>query len=290
MVGPSGPMDKEDAAQVAQYLSERIAGPVGFDVWTREESGLLRTDRDNCTHCGDVLELARQLASLHPAMNVTAYDLEKHASRAEEAGINVPPTTIVRGGGRSLRLVGLFSGLLFPALLDIVWFVSRGETPLPEETRIALAELPEVEVEVMLAPYDPYSAHMARLVGAFAVEAPKMKLQLTEIAELPVLAGQRSLTEVPVTSINGRRFSGAWDDAPLLLQIQRVVEGNDEAVIRDRVLATPFLTEEQAIQRAQEELQREQAAQSGIVAPGGPGGPGGPAAPGSGSGLIVPGR
>ena len=103
-----------------------------------------------------------------------------------------------------------------------------------------------------------------------------MKLQLTEIAELPVLAGQRSLTEVPITSINGRRFAGAWDDTPLLQQIQRVIEGNDEAVIRDRVLATPFLTEEQAIQRAQEELQREQAAQGGVITPPGAGAGGSP--------------
>jgi hypothetical protein len=279
-------MDREDAVQVAQYLGPKIAGPVGFDVWTRQESGLARTDRDVCTHCGDALELARQLASLHPALSVTAYDMEKHASRAEEAGITLPPTTVVRGGGRSIRLVGLFSGLLFPALLDVIWFVSRGETPLTEETRIALAELPAVEIEALLAPYDPYSAHMARLLGAFAVESKAMKLQLTEIAEFPVLAGQRAMTEVPVISINGRRFSGAWDDVPLLQQIQHVIAGSNEAVIRDRVLATTFLTEEQAIRRAQEELQRERAGASGLAAPGDPGAGGA----GPGSGLIVPGR
>lgn len=286
MVRPASPMDKEDALQVAQYLSERIGGPVGFDVWTREESGLVRTDRDNCLHCSDALELARQLASLHPALNITHYDMEKHASRAEEAGITLPPMTVVRGHGRSIRLVGLFSGLLFPALLDVISFVSHGETPLPEETRIALAELPPVEIEVMLAPYDQYSAHMVRLLGAFAVESKGIKLQLTEIAELPVLAAQRAVTEVPIVSINGRRFSGAWDDQPLLQQIQHVVEGNDDAVIRERVLATPFLTEEQAIQRAREEQQRQQAGPGGIAAPG-PASPGG-AQPGS--GLIVPGR
>ena len=284
MVQPAGPMDKDDAVQVAQYLAPKLTGPVGFDVWTREESGLVRTDRDTCSHCGDALELARQLASLHPALTVTSYDLEKHASRAEEAGVTLPPTTIVRGGGRSIRLVGLFSGLLFPPLLDLVWFISQGETPLPEEMRIGLAELPEVEIEAMVAPYDPYSAHMARLLAAFAVEAKSMRLQLTEIAEFPMLAGQRSLTEIPIISINGRRFSGAWDDEPLLEQIRRVIDGNDEAVIRERVLATPFITEEQAIQRARDEQQRGQASASGIVTPGDPGSGTG------GSGLIVPGR
>jgi hypothetical protein len=284
MVGPAGPMDKDDAVQVAQYLGPKIKGPVGFDVWTREESGLLRTDRDVCNHCDDALELARQLASLHPALNVTSYDLDKHASRAEEAGITLAPTTTLRAGGRSIRLAGLFSGMLFPALLDLVWFFSQGEAPLPEETRTALAELPEVEIELMVVPYDPYSAHMARLLGAFAVEAKQMKVQLTEIAEFPILASQRSMSEVPVISINGRRFSGAWDDALLLRQIQRVIANSDEAVIRERVLATPFLTEEQAIERAREEMARQQAS-GGVVPPGG-----GPAGPGGGSGLIVPGR
>lgn len=283
MVGPAGPMDKDDAVQVAQYLGPKISGPVGFDVWSREESGLLRTDRDVCNHCDDAVELARQLASLHPALNVTSYDLDKHASRAEEAGITLAPTTVLRSRGHSIRLAGLFSGMLFPALLDLVWFFSQGEAPLPEETRIALAELPEVEIEAMVVPYDPYSAHMARLLGAFAVEAKQMRVQLTEIAEFPILAGQRSMSEVPIISINGRRFSGAWDDALLLLQIQRVIAGSDEAVVRDRVLATPFLTEEQAIQRAQEEMRRQQAG-GGAAPPGG-----GPSAPG-GSGLIVPGR
>jgi hypothetical protein len=277
-------MDKDDAVQVAQYLGPKIKGPVGFDVWSREESGLIRTDRDVCNHCDDALELARQLASLHPALNVTSYDLDKHASRAEEAGVTLAPTTTLRAGGHSIRLVGLFSGMLFPALLDLVWFFSQGEAPLPEETRIALAELPEVEIEAMVVPYDPYSAHMVRLLGAFAVEAKQMTVQLTEIAEFPILAGQRSMSEVPVISINGRRFSGAWDDALLLLQIQRVIANSDEPVIRDRVLATPFLTEEQAIERARQELAQQQQASGGIVPPGG-----GPAGP-SGGGLIAPGR
>jgi hypothetical protein len=284
MVGPARPMDKDEAVQVAEYLGPKIKGPVGFDVWAREESGLLRTDRDVCNHCDDALELARQLASLHPALNVTSYNLDKHASRAEEAGITLAPTTMLRGGGRSIRLTGLFSGMLFPALLDLVWFFSQGEAPLPEETRIALAELPEVEIELMVAPYDPYSAHMVRLLGAFAVEAKQMKVQLTEIAEFPILAGQRSMSEVPVININGRRFSGAWDDALLLLQIQRVIANSDEAVIRERVLATPFRTEEQAIELARQEMTQQRQASGSVGPPGS-----GTAGPGGSSGLIVPG-
>ena len=277
----TGPLEKPDAAQVAQYLNERVGGSVGFDVWTREESELVRTDRDSCVHCGDVVQLGRQLASLHPALNVTIYDLEKHASRAEEAGIATPPTMIVRGSGRSIRVVGLFSGMLFPALLDLIGFISRGESPLTDETREALVDLDEVEIEAMVMPFDPYSAYMARLLGSLAVASRSIKLQLTELSEFPILAGQRSVSEIPLITINGRRFSGAWDEAPLVEQIQRVLAGDDEPVVRERVLVAPYLSEEQAMHMARQQMAQQQPPSGGVQGPEGTGGA---------SGLIVPGR
>ena len=275
-----GPIEKPDAVQVAAYLEERVGGSVRFDVWSREESGLVRTDRDSCVHCGDVVQLGRQLGSLHPALSVTIYDLDRHASRAEEAGITAAPTMIVRGSGRSIRLVGLFSGMLFPALLDVIGFISHGQAPLTDETREALVDLAEVEIEAMLMPFDPYSAYMAQVLGSLAAESPSIKLQLTELSEFPILAGQRSVSEIPLMTINGRRFSGAWDEAPLMEQIQRVLGGNDEPVVRERVLVTPYLSEEQAIHLAQQQQAQQPPA----------GDAQGPAATGGGSGLIVPGR
>tara|TARA_Y100000588_G_scaffold327178_2_gene362029 strand:+ start:1697 stop:2560 length:864 start_codon:yes stop_codon:yes gene_type:complete len=260
MLLPPGPLDRDEAIQVADYLLPKLSRSVSFDVWTRKESGLLRTDRDTCSHCDDVLELARQLASLHSGISVTSYDFEKHSSRAEESNITLAPTTIVRGNQRSIRLVGLFSGLLFPVLLDIIWLVSQGRAPFTDEQRTILTDLTkdEIEIEAIITPYDPYSAHMARLLSAFAVETPLIKLELTEMAELPILAGQRAIDQVPITIINGKRFVGAWDEEPLLEQLQRVIIGNDEPVIREQVLSTPFLTEDQAIQQAREELERQQ--------------------------------
>ena len=38
---PVGPLDREERAQVAAYLGERLVGSVGLDVWTREESTLM---------------------------------------------------------------------------------------------------------------------------------------------------------------------------------------------------------------------------------------------------------
>ena len=65
-------------------------------------------------------------------------------------------------------------------------------------------------------------------------------------------------------------------------EVVRVVEGNEEPVVRERVLPTPYLSEDDAIRMGNE---RAQAAQQARAAP--PGRP--PGAPPS-SGLYVPGR
>jgi hypothetical protein len=298
-----GPLTRPQSFQVMRWLRERVNRRVSLDVWTRPESGLVLPDRDPCTHCDDVQRAMRQLSTLHPAIQFTGYDLERHADRAAEASIDLAPTTVIRGSGRSIQCVGLFSGLLFPALLDLIWFASTGRTPMNDQTRGRLAALDDpVEVEVMLVPYDAYSGHMARLVGALGVESRRVRVRLVEAAEFPVLASRRMVEQVPLLTINGRRFIGAWEEQPLVEQIIRVVEGNDEPVIRDRIYAAPFYTEEQV-----REILREQAQAAGQQPPAedaplgvempedDPVGAGGPAdapqpEPGPGSGLIVPGQ
>ena len=279
-----GPIAAAELANVRGHLGQRLSGPVGLDLWSREESQLIRTDRDRCKHCPDVVELGRQLASLHPALRATVYDWERHASRAAEAGLTMPPTTVLRGGGRAIRLVGLFSGLLFPPLLDVITFLSQKQTPLTAESKAALEaiaplEAEPVEIEGMLVAFDPYSAFMARLLGAVAAECPQVTLQLTEIAEFPILAGLRQVTRVPLLTIGGQRFEGLWEEVELVEQIVRIARGDPEPVIRERLLASPYLSDEQA-----QRLARERAAGRGGAGPGPR-----PPAPGPG-GLIVPGR
>ena len=276
------PIPREQRGAIASYLSQRLSGAVSIEVWTQQASALVRTDRDPCTFCDQVANAAKQLASLHPLISLTLYDLDRHADRAREAGIERPPVTVVRGvNGRWFRLVGMWSGLLFPAFVDGVLFAGAGAAPIQEETRAALqtldAERTEpLPIELLVAPYDPYSAHTLRLVEAFAIESRSIRLEALEVSEFPRLASARMLSDVPVLGIDGRRFLGAWDELELIEQIRRVVAGNSEPVIRQQVLTAPFMTVEQA-----EEL----AAREGQPGQGPPGAP--PTTPG---GLVLPGR
>ncbi len=297
-----GPLDRQQAFQVARWLRDRVKRRVTLDVWTRPESGLALPDRDACVHCDDAHQAMRQVASLHPAIQFTAYDLERHADRAAEAGIDMAPTTVIRGSGRSVQCVGLFSGLLFPAFLDLVWFASAGTTPINHQTRERLASFEQpVELELLVVPYDGYSGHMARLAGALAIESRRIRVRLIEAAEFPVLASRRMVEQVPLLTINGRRFTGAWEEPDLVEQILRIVQGDDNPVIRDRIYATPYYNEEQvreiARQRAEATGQQPPATGDPLgvempedAPPSGTGAQLPPESPPGGSGIVLPGQ
>ena len=245
------PIPREQRPVVAQYLAQRLAGPVALEVWTRRESALVRTDRDPCAFCDQVGTAARQLASLHSLISLTRYDLDAHADRAREAGVERPPATVVRGHGRGFRFTGLWSGLLFPAFVDGLLFAGAGAAPLREDTVAALAALDgaladDLSIELLVAPYDPYSAHTLRVAEAFAVASRRLRLEAIEVSEFPRLAEARMLTEVPLLTIGGRRYPGAWDEPDLAEQLRRIAAGDDEPVVRERVLTSPYLTVEQA--------------------------------------------
>ena len=240
-------LSKADEAAIAQYLSQNLVRPVAIELWTRKPSPLLRSDRDPCTHCEDVVELARQLASLHPGLSLTLYDLDRHAERAAEAGVDREPLTVVRAGGRQLRVLGLWGGPLLAAFVDALIFASARTSPLQEAAREVIGALEQdVTLEALVAPYDPYSVPLMSLVLALGVESPRVRAQATEIAEFPLLAATRGVTELPALMINGRRYSGAWEEADLVEQLRRVAAGDDAPVLRDRAPAIPFLTEDEA--------------------------------------------
>lgn len=269
----SGPLGRDESLAIARWLSERMARRVGIEVWWKPDSTFVLPDRDGAVHAEVMLAAMRQLATLHPALTITPYALEQFAERAQREAIHLAPTTILRSGGRAIRLSGLVSGMLFPPLLDVVSFLSN-ETPLQPETKAALAGLPRpLDVEILLAPYDAYSGHLLRLAGAFAAESKHIRLTAIEIAEFPRLAAIKAVTEVPLLSVEGRRFSGAWDEPALIEQLWRIASNDEQTVARERVFVTEFVTEEQV--RAQ--------AEGGTV-------PTPPSTEGGGSGLIIPGR
>jgi len=100
-----------------------------------------------------------------------------------------------------------------------------------------------VHVELLVAPYDELSAYLMRLVAAIAVECRAVRAKVIDATEYPLFASIRSVTEVPVLTIEGRRFTGIWDEPSLVEQIRRIATGDTEPVMRSQALTVPFVTE-----------------------------------------------
>ena len=270
----AGPLGRDEALAIARWLTERISRHVGIDIWWRPDSAIVLPDRDGAVHAETMLAAMKQLASLHPALTITPYALDQFAERAQREAIHFAPTTILRGSGKSVRFSGLISGLLFPPFLDVLTYLST-ETPLQPATKATLAVFPRpLDVEILVAPYDPYSGHLLRLLGAFAAETKNIRLTVIEIAEFPRLASIKGVSEIPIMTIEGRRFAGAWEELPLAEQLWRISVNDAEPVVRDHVPVSEFVTEEQA------------RAASAQGAPG----TSMPDDTGRSSGLIIPGR
>lgn len=246
------PIPRTERPAIADFLAQRLIGPVALDVWTQQDSDLVRTDRDPCTFCEQVTIAARQFASLHPAISLTRYDVDRHADRAAEAGIERAPVTVIRGRGHEMRLVGLWSGVLFPAFMEAVVYASTGAPPLQASTLEKLAAIDEgldedLDVELLIAPYDPQSATTLRLAAAVAMVMRRVRVEAIELSEFPLLAEARMVAELPVVTIGGgRRFTGGWAEEDFAEQLRRSAAGETESVIRDRILTSPFLTIDQA--------------------------------------------
>ncbi len=267
-------LEAADAATIEEHLQRSLAAPVAIEVWTREESGLIRNDRDPCVHCDDTVEIAKQIATLHPLISVTLYDLDKHADRAAASEIVHPPLTVIRAQGKELRFTGLWAGPMLAVIIDAITFASTGSSPITEESRDTLNALPEpVTLELLVAPHDPYSIYMARLVMAMGVESRDVHARVTDVAQFPLMAEARSVSEVPVLLINGKRFLGTWEEVDLVVQLTLVATGDDTLVIRDSSAVSPFVTEEQAIAVAEAQMTRAQPP---------------PVAPGGSSGFVLP--
>jgi len=279
---PEGPLTPNQMQYLRTWLRTRLSGSVAIEVWSREESGLYTGDRDVNAQGWMSLALMRQMKSLHPSLTLTPYDLDSQVDAAAERGIEDTPTLIMRARGRSIRCVGVFFGAVFQPFLDQLGYLSTGRTPLAPATLERLAAIEdEVTIDAYVSAFDPVSLRMIPLLGALAVAGGRIRVTQVEGSQFPILMGKRFVTQMPTLSINGQRFLGHYNESQLVEQIERVLSGSTEPVVRDRVLTTPYVSDAEMRQRVEAQAAAAQAQRASS-------GPASGTTPGS--GLYIPGR
>jgi len=281
---PETPLTANQMQVLRNWLKTHLGGAVSIEVWSREDGELFTGERDVNPQGWMALSLMRQIKASHAAISVTPYDIDRNAAGATERGITESPVVIMRARGHSIRLVGVFFGAVFQPFLDQLGYLSTGRTPLAPRNLDRLQAIEdEVTIEAYLSAFDPISLQMIPLLGAFAVAGKRIRVTEIESSQFPIHAGKRLISQVPTLFINGKRFVGHYNEAQLVEQIEQVLTGSDEPVERERVLANPYMSDEEVRRQM---AARQQAAETSGTLSAAPGG--GTSQPGS--GLYVPGQ
>jgi hypothetical protein len=147
--------------QVRQQLKDRfetvLTGPVQLTVYTRPGSSrLILPAGVGCATCEDARQMAELLRDAAPEkITLEVVDVARDEDRAFIDEVVEVPTIAVASDSASgrIRFQGLATGTEFPALIDAIERVSRGEHGLSEQSVAALAKLTEpTEVMVFATP------------------------------------------------------------------------------------------------------------------------------------------
>jgi len=102
-----------------------------------------------------VRRLAEELVALEPRLSLEPYNFVLDKEKAEALKIARIPAMAVMGAEKDygIRMYGLPSGYEFGTLIEAILDVSRGDSGLSDETRVALKELAQpVHIQVFSTP------------------------------------------------------------------------------------------------------------------------------------------
>jgi glutaredoxin-like protein len=108
-------------------------------------------------------------------------------------------------GGGLFKYYGMPGGTEFPAFLESIVDISRGEMLLSRESLKELKKLREdVLVRVFVTPTCGYCPQMVRAVYQLSLANPKVRAEVIEVNEFPELADRYQVKAVPLTVIGDK--------------------------------------------------------------------------------------
>ena len=225
------PLHEQDLLK--QFFADRLTGPVKIEHFSQRPLAIIVPGREECRFCTEARQMLTELRGLSPKISLQVHELGESQALATRYGIERVPATVLRGQqNRPVLIEGLPSGALFPGLVEGIAFLSTGSTYLDAKIKRRLDRIrEEVRVRIFVSPASEFSLAMMRSALAFAIENHRVKVTITEAEEFPRLIEAYRIRAVPFTLMGERlSFTGAVDDATLLDQLLKVVEGHTLSV------------------------------------------------------------
>jgi len=250
-----------------EYLRARFAremvGTVKIDHFTQRKLPIIVPGREECPYCEETQQTLKELAALSPKIRLNTYEFSEATADAASLKVDKVPGTVLRGPvNRPIRFYGFPAGHEFPAFIDDIVDVSRGQVELATETVRQLRKLrKDIAIQVFVTPTCPHCPSVARLVHKMALESPRISADVVEIGEFPRLAERYRVRAVPFIILDERVFLvGALDESTLIAQIVRFAQGKPLQPVEGTWESSP-IEQRAAEQRAPERRE------SGIILP-----------------------
>ncbi len=151
----------KDQEFIRQKFAAELVGPVKIDYFTERELSLEVPGRRPCAYCKPAREMLQELASLSDLISLRVHIFEEAAEERSKLEIERIPGTILRGAstalsandGAAFKYYGMPGGTEFPAFIESIVDISRGEVLLSEESIRELKKLrDDVLVRVFVTP------------------------------------------------------------------------------------------------------------------------------------------
>jgi glutaredoxin-like protein len=260
----------KDQELIRQKFAAELLGPVKIDYFTERELSLEVPGRRPCVYCKPVRELLQELAALSELISLRVHIFEEAVEERTRTGVERIPGIVLRGAQQAgastalFKYYGMPGGTEFPAFLESIVDISRGEVLLSKESVKELKKLREdVLVRVFVTPTCGYCPQMVRAVYQLSLANPRVRAEVIEVNEFPELADRYQVRAVPLTVIGDKvAIPGAMHPDAL---VEQVVKAGGSEVGAPQEVAGPIsaVTPEDAPRAPQRGEQRP----SGLIIP-----------------------
>ena len=130
---------------VVQTRFEELDQPVKLINFTQDVE---------CMYCRETRQLMEEITELSDKITLEEYDFVADEDAVKRYSIDKIPATVVKGDkDYGIRFFGIPAGYEFGTLIEDIIMVSKGDSRLEPETRLALATLNEpVHLQVFVTP------------------------------------------------------------------------------------------------------------------------------------------
>lgn len=148
-------IQEKDTQGLKDRLRKDLKQDVKLRLFTQRSLALgLTIPGRECAGCEDTQKLMQELVELSPKLKLEVVDYYSQAPLVKEAGVErIPALVMSTGAAANVKFYGVPLGMEFAALLETIFTLSRGVSPLALDTRKKLKQIKEpVHIQVFVTP------------------------------------------------------------------------------------------------------------------------------------------